>query len=404
MPSSKPFRPSCRAALAAALAALALAAFAAPTGAAAAPQFHRGGLPAIGGVTLRETPSGRVAISAPVTYRQALSGSPRGLETSRVTVHIAAKLKRGRATGTAFERSRRYRLHGTETVVARFTLGPKASRWLLRRSRKVRGRLVRLDAEHLVKQRRGERPLYEKAASVTMASSHRARPQGASGILTLRNATAEPVESVATPVMCMYTNGEWGSNLQAFSTDGEPIQPGGTIEAEIEADGSVLSDAEYEGETSPFGVDELGIAAEVIGNALDVELGPFVALVDLATHCDAMASTFSIVVADAKGTAASSEAWVLTDENCRYGCPRDHFISAYEALGYQSPGEENGSEIWASASTELLEGFAGYYYAAAPAKGRVVQDNGLRFDWSEGSDDQWEATVSAGSSPAGFSG
>jgi len=385
-------------------AALAVGALAAPAQAKPGPKFHRGGLPSIGEISLAKTAGGRVEISVPVTYTKALSGGPSGLESSRVTLRVAAKARNGRQTGTAFERSRRHRIGESGTIVDRFTLGPQDSRWLLSKGRSLRGALVRIDVEHLIKARRGGPPLHEKDASMTMASSHRARAQGASGELTLRNETAEPIETIAKPTMCMYTDGEWGSNLEMFSTNGEPIQPTGTIETEIEADGSVFSDAEWEGGTSPFEFDVLGAAVDVIGTELGVELGPLVALVDLATHCDSMASTFMVVAAGPAGKTASSEAWVLTDETCRFGCPHQHLISAYEALGFQSPGEENGSEIWASASTEVLERLVGYYNPAASIRGRIVQDVGLDFEWDELSSDEWEISVGEGSKPAGFSG
>lgn len=68
---------------------------------------------------------------------------------------------------------------------------------------------------------------------------------------------------------------------------------------------------------------------------------------------------------------------MLADETCRIDCPRHHLLSAYEALGFQSPGEVNGSEVWASASTGVLEGLSGDYYPAAPNHGRIAQDNGV---------------------------
>jgi hypothetical protein len=402
MPVSRPPRAVPSALL---IAALAFALLAGPAAAKPGPKFHRGGLPSIGQITLHQNAEGRVEISVPVTYTKALSGPPRGLETSVVFLRIAAQLDRGRPAGTAFESSRAHRIRRDGTIVDRFTLTGFRSRWLLGKSRTLRSQLIRADVRHLIKARRGERPLHEKDASTTMASSHEAQPQGVSGVLTLRNETAEPIRNLATPVMCMYTGGEFGSNLQAFSHEGEPILPGGTIEAEIEADGDILSDAEYEGGTTPFGFDALGVAAEVIGNALEVEAGPLAALIDIATHCESMTSTFSFLAASANGgKAASSEAWVLTDENCRIGCPRGHLISAYDALGFQSPGEANGSQVWATASTEMLEAFAGYYYPAAPNHGQIVQDRGLHFESDELSGDEWEISVGEGSKPAGFSG
>jgi hypothetical protein len=45
--------------------------------------------------------------------------------------------------------------------------------------------------------------------------------------------------------MCIYTDGEEESNLQWFSTEGRPLFPGGTIDAEIESDGDIFDEAEY---------------------------------------------------------------------------------------------------------------------------------------------------------------
>jgi hypothetical protein len=48
----------------------------------------------------------------------------------------------------------------------------------------------------------------------------------------------------------MYTNGEDGSNLQAFSNlPWEMWEPGETVEAEVEGDGSIFDSAEYQGGT-----------------------------------------------------------------------------------------------------------------------------------------------------------
>ncbi|HEX3734585.1 MAG TPA: hypothetical protein VHU86_05455 [Solirubrobacterales bacterium] len=242
---------------------------------------------------------------------------------------------------------------------------------------------MRIDAQHLTKEHAGERPLHEKDASATMASSHRAHAQGASVELTLRNDTNGPINNVSMPIMCMYTDGEEESNLQWFSTEGQPLFPGGTIEAEIEADGDIFDEAKYQGPTGASAgqyFDILGIDADVIASEFDIELTPFELLFDLVTHCDAMASTFSFVAADAQGGGGStSEAWVLTNETCRIDCPHSHFISAYYALAFQGLGEEQITPgIWSHKSTEVLEAFAGAYYGVS--SGKIVQDDGLHWD------------------------
>ncbi|HVT00540.1 MAG TPA: hypothetical protein VHE08_08500 [Solirubrobacterales bacterium] len=398
----RPRRPLCSLLLALTLALPVVGLVAAPASAKVTPKFHRGGLPSIGEITLRKMARGKAQVTVPVTYTKALSGPPSGLESSVVTLHLAARTKRGRPVGTEFERKHQHRLDGSGTIVDRFVLDRATSGWLFARSAKLRGRLIRVDVSHLVKSRRGTPPLYEKDASQTMASSHRAHPQGASGILTLSNQTSEPINTVATPIVCMYTDGEEGSNLEWFTQEG--LAPGGSIEAEIEADGSIFDEAEYQGPTGPSAgayFSTIGFEIDAIATEFDVELTPFVALVELGTHCDATASIFSLVVGSTGRQASSSEAFVPTNETCRIGCPDHHFISAFEALGYQSP-YEDGTVIWNSRSTELLESFAGAW--AGRGDGRIVQDDGLHFTYGEAGDEEWNATVGAGSSSAGFSG
>src|ERR1700759_2554822 len=74
----------------------------APAIAEAPPRSHRGHLPAIGEITLAKTRGGRAEVSVPVTYTQALSGHPVGLESSEVTLYVADRVEGGRATGGRF--------------------------------------------------------------------------------------------------------------------------------------------------------------------------------------------------------------------------------------------------------------------------------------------------------------
>jgi hypothetical protein len=88
-------------------AAAALLVLLAPASAALAqgsPHFQRGHLPVIGEIKLEKKASGRIEISAPITYTQALSGGAPGLESSLVVLKIAAKLKHGRPVGQEFWR------------------------------------------------------------------------------------------------------------------------------------------------------------------------------------------------------------------------------------------------------------------------------------------------------------
>jgi hypothetical protein len=410
----------------AALAALLVAA----TGASAkgSPQFRRGHLPAIGEIKLAKQKGGRAEIVVPVTYTRALSGHPSGLESSEVTLHIARKVEGRSAVGVTLTRTHHHTILGTGTVIDRFRLDRRTSDWLLNRPRKERGRLVRIDVRHQIKQRRGGRPLHEKDASLTMASSHQARPAGESGLLTLRNDTAAPIHTVSTPILCMYTEGEHGSNLQAFTTsEGAAVPPGGTIEANVEADGNLFDSAEYQGpsgESAGRYFDREGIELEVIAAAFDVELTPFSLLIAITSNCTAQASTFQLAAASSQGEAVSSEAWVLTGENCSRGCPSQHLVSAYGALQFQNTGGEGtGPGVWAHESTSILEALAGGW-REPPIGGKIVQDDGLHWRWQElpeieesmtvydfeqyeeivTSTKSWEVSVHEGSSPVGFSG
>lgn len=393
------------------------------------PHLRSGHLPAIGAIELIETKGGRATITVPVAYTQALSGRPAaGLESAEVTLRIGRVVKRRRAVGVKLTRTHRHRISGTGTILDRFRLGRQVSQWLLSRPRKDRGRLVRVDVRHRIKERRNEPPLHEKAASLDMASSHQARPQGEAAALTVRNATAQPIRLASEPILCMYTNGEGGSNLQAFTTPaGEPILPGGTIEAKVEGSANALVTAAYQGGTGEGAgnwFDWEGIALDAITNAFDVELTPVFLGLDLAEHCDAQASTFMLVAANQSGRAATSGSWVLTDETCRMGCVDNHMPSAAEALEVQGVGEEQVNQgVWAHDSTEVLKALVGGW-RDPPAGGKIVQDQGLHWTRQERAEVEeeewwfvgeeaiqvpvkrraWELSIQEGSSPAGYSG
>jgi len=391
--------------------ALALLALAGPAGAKTS-KFQRGGLPSIGQITLKERDNGSTVVRVPVTYTKALPRGPAGLEMAAVTLVVYPRMKHGRSDGHPFAKyTREHFVKGDETFVDRFRLNRREAKRFFGLGRKARGKLLRVDVQHRIKDRPGEPALHEKDASMTLASSHRARPQGESGVLMLRNDTKTSLNTVSTPIMCMYTEGEEGSNLQWFTA--EDLAPGATVESFIEADGSIFDSSEYQGPTGASAgqyFDWLGIEIDLIAYAFDVELTPFMLALDLVTHCDAMASTFSFVAANAEGAGASSEAWVLTGETCRIDCPREHLISADYALDFQGLGEETNPGLWAHKSTEVLSALAGHWQGLPePEGGKVVQDNGLHFDWREWENEEedepeWEVSVGEGSKPAGFSG
>ncbi|MBS1842829.1 MAG: hypothetical protein JST53_00285 [Actinobacteria bacterium] len=384
-------------------------------------RFHRGHLPSIGQIKLVKK-HGRAVITVPVAYTQALSGKSSGLESAEVTLHIASRIKHRRAFGVTATRVHEHHLAGSGVLVDRFRLDPKTSKWLFARGAKERGKLVRVDVRHRIKLRRGEPPLHEKDASLTMASSHRARPQGENVIVVMHNATQIPLKTASEPILCMYTNGEEGSNLQWFtSPPGAVLGPEGTIEAEIEADGSIFDSAEYLGGTDESAgryFDWTGLGLDAITTALDVELTPVFLAIDVAEHCDAQASTFMMIAAAEEGQMASSEAYVLTSETCRHGCVHTNLPTAAEALDVQGVGEEevNPGE-WAHDSTEVLKGLVGGW-RSPPVGGKVVQDQGLHWDRQElpeveeeylwgaitTSTKVFELSIHEGSSPAGYSG
>jgi hypothetical protein len=392
------------------------------------PRFHRGHLPAIGEIKLTKAKNGHAVVTVPVTYTQALSGDPVGLESSEVTLYVARKLKHGHAAGKVAKRVHVHSVVGGGTVVDHFRLDRKTSGRLFGAPRKQRGKLVRVDVRHRIRPKPGARPLHEKDASMTMASSHQAHPAGEDAFLTVRNDTSEPLQTVGEPVLCFYTNGEFGSNLQAFTTQtGRPLQPGGTIEARVEGSASIFDEAEYQldtGEGANHWFDWEGIAVDVIANAAEIELTPILLGWDLASHCDAQASTFMLVAASESGERASSEAWVLTSETCKYGCVHTHLPTASEALGVQGVGdEENDPGVWAEDSTKVLKGLVGGWWQP-PVGGKIVQDQGLHWVRQELPEAEieeevfdgefwgtetvslraWELSIHEGSSPAGFSG
>ncbi|HVW46443.1 MAG TPA: hypothetical protein VHA76_05275 [Solirubrobacterales bacterium] len=388
--------------------------------AASSPHFRRGHLPSIGEIKLVRTKSGHAVVTVPVAYTQALSGSPAGLESSEVTLHVARKVKHGRAVGVTYTRVHRHHILGTAVVVDRFRLDRRTSHWLLGRGRKERGRLVRVDVRHRIAVRHGERPLHEKDASITMASSHRARPQGETAVLTVRNDTSEPVKIASEPIFCMYTNGEQGSDLQDFTTpEEEPLRVGGTIEAEVQASGNLFDAAEWQGSTGQGAghwLDWQGVAADELLYAFDIELTPIFAAFDFAKHCDVQASTFMEIAANPSGSAGSSEGWVLTSETCSHGCVHTNLPTAMEALGVQTP-DGYGPGEWSEASTEILQDLVGGW-REPPVGGKAIQDQGLHWVTQElpevEEEHLWglystytkafELSIHPGSSPAGYSG
>src|SRR5882757_6060704 len=240
-------------------------------------RFHRGHLPAIGEIKLVKTKGGRAEITVPITYTQALRpGHPAGLESSEVTLYVAGGLKGGRAVGGKFRSIHRHAILGSGTVVDQFRLDRKTARWLLGRPKKERGRLVRVDVRHRIKPHRGSRPLHEKDASLTMAASHQAHPQGETEFLVVRNDTGAPIKTASEPDLCMYTNGEFGSNLQAFTTaPGRAMAPGSTVEALVQGSANLFDDAKYEagsGKGAGEWFEWEGVVTDVIATAFEVEV------------------------------------------------------------------------------------------------------------------------------------
>jgi hypothetical protein len=405
--------------LAVAAALVVLLAFTGAAAARGAPRFHRGHLPAIGEIRLVKEKGGLAEIAVPVHYTRALSGGPAGLETAEVTLRIAGKVKARRAVGATLTRTHRHTIVGTGVVVDKFRLGRKTSHWLLGRPRKERGRLVRVDVRHRIKTARGTRPLHEKDASLTMAASHRARPQGEEIMLTLSNETGAPIKTAAEPDLCMYDTGEEGSNLDAFTSGEEPLRPGGTIEAMIQGSANVFDEAKYEA-GSGKGADEWfdwpGFVIGAIAEAAEFPLAPLIDAVDLADHCESQASTFQIVASTLSGEAGTLGAWVVTDETCSRGCVQSNMPNAFEALAVQNyEGGGYGPGEWAENSSDVLRALVGGW-ASPPAGGKIVQDQGLHWDRQELPEYEeegffwnptfkaFELSVHEGSSPAGFSG
>ena len=387
-----------------------------------APHLRRGHLPAIGEIKLTKTKGGRAEISVPVHYTQALAGKATDLESAEVTLQLANKVKSGRAVGEAFTRTHHHTLLGTGVVVDDFRLDRKLSHWLLSRPHKELGRLVRVDVRHRIKTRPGAKPLHEKVASLNMATSHRARPQGEDVELTMRNDTDEPIKTAAEPDLCMYDHGEEGSDLNAFTTvSNDPLPPGGTIEARIEGSGNIFDRAVYEaGSDKGAGewFDWTGFKVSIVLESAEAEIGPLIDALDLAENCESQASTFQIVAANEAGEASSLGAWVVTGETCRMGCVQTNLPTAYEALGVQNYGGGGyGPGEWAEDSTKFLTALVGGWRGIAGG-GKVAQDQGLHWSrqelpeveeehlWGAWTTDikAFELSIQEGSSPSGFSG
>jgi hypothetical protein len=388
-------------------------------------QFHRGHLPAIGEIKLVKAKGGQAEVTVHVTYTQALRpGHPAGLESSEVTLFVADGLKGGRAVGGKFRRIHHHTILGSGTVVDHFRLDHKTAQWLLGRPKKVRGRLVRIDVRHRIKPHRRARALHEKDASLTMASSHQARPQGETEFLVVRNDTGVPIKTASEPDLCMYTKGEFGSNLQAFTTT---MAAGGTVEALVQGSANILDSAKYEagaGKGASEWLDWEGVAIDLVLDAVEIEASPIFAAIDFAEHCTTNASIFQILAATESGEAASMESWLVTSETCSRECVSVNLPTAFEALGVQHwNGGGIGPGEWAENSTDVLEGLVGAW-AGTPNAGKIVQDQGLHwerqrlpdqieevtvfdgeaFEAEEKSHLAWELSIHEGSSAASFSG
>jgi hypothetical protein len=354
---------------------LALLAIASAATAKGPPRFHRGHLPAIGEIKLVKKEGGGAIVTAPVTYTKAISPDTPGLEFSEVTLIVAGKVKHGHAVGTQLRRTRRHLVLGTGTVVEHFGLPHRVAHRLLTLPRKQRGRLVRIDVRHRIRDARHARPMHEKDSSVTMASSHQAKPQGEAAAITVRNATAGPLQLSSEPILCMYTNGEAESNLQAFTLpEGEMMPAGGTIEAKVEGSANGLEAAEYQGGTGEGAgrwFDWEGLAVDAVANAFEIEITPILLAWDFAEHCDAQASTFLLAAANGSGEALSTQSWVVTAATCKIGCVQTNLPTAGEALGVQGVGEEEVNPgVWAHDSTEVLK---------ALVDGGLLQNKGLEW-------------------------
>src|SRR6185312_7330407 len=337
-----------------------------------APLFHRGHLPAIGEIKLVKKPGGGAVVTVPVTYTKAISPDTPGLEFTEVTLTVARELKHGRALGIELRRTRHHRVHGTNTVVEHFGLPRRVAHQLLDLPRKERGRLVRIDARYRICDTAGARRMHEKDSGLTMASSHQAKPQGEAAAITVRNDTSVPLQLASEPILCMYTDGEGGSNLQAFTTpEGGPLPPNATIEAKVEGSANALEAAEYQGGTHQGAgrwFDWEGLAVDAVANAFEIEITPILLAWDFVEHCDAQASTFLLVAG----------------ETCRIGCVHTNLPTAAEALGVQGVGEEQVNPgVWAHDSTEVLKGLV---------DGGLLQNRGL--EWSrqelpEAEEEEW---------------
>jgi hypothetical protein len=367
---------------------LALPAIASAATAKRAPQFRRGHLPAIGEIKLLPKPHGGAVVTVPVTYTKATSPDTPGLEFSEATLTVAGRLRHGRAVGTELRRTRRHPVRGTSTVVEHFRIPPRVAHRLSALPRSLRGRLVRIDVRHRIRDAAGAEPMHEKDSSLTMASSHQAKPQGEAAAITVRNDTAVPLQLSSEPILCMYTDGEGGSNLQAFTTpEGEPLPPGATIEAKVEGSANALESAEYQGGTHEGAgrwFDWEGLVVDAVANAFEVEITPILLAWDFVEHCDAQASTFLLVAGKESGEALSTQSWVVTSATCRIGCVHTNLPTAGEALGVQGVGEEEiNPGVWAHDSTEVLKGLV---------DGNLLQNRGL--EWSraelpEAEEEEW---------------
>lgn len=379
-------------------------------GAASTVRVDRGGLPAIGAISLARAAGGRAVVSVPVTYRRATRAGAGG-ERARVTVELWRGVARnGRPQGAVRRFAKVRTLSRFGRVVERFTLPRTLSQRLLQAAPARRGELLRVRVSHEIGGRAG-RPLHRKNAAATLASSRRAAPQGQQATLTLVNGTSRPLNNVALPVMCMYDYGQEGSDVSGFNAQQSAIiPPGGTIEQGLQANGNAFSEAEYIGpdaDSVTNDVKDLMIAAEVIAAAFGEEL-PILAEVggELLEDCDTTASIFSFTAADDRGNGTSG-AWVLTSEfggTMPYK-PRLPLLSVFNAFKFQGDGGNPGpqSMLWPDdPTTDAFQPLAGGWWPIGG--GRMVQDAGLQWQLTNSSQTDYALTVVPGSNPAGHSG
>ncbi|MDD2769784.1 MAG: hypothetical protein PHT19_13705 [Methylococcus sp.] len=187
---------------------------------------------------------------------------------------------------------------------------------------------------------------HTKLASKSWAGNPKLAPPKAGGVnitfssgdqptVTLVNNTGVPINLVEYDIMCMYDNLQNDSDPSGFnSQQGATLAPGGTIEQTPAGNGSITTEASYQGpapQTLAQTLTQFGVLVTSKAASL-LDIPALSSIINAWDSCGTNASSFGIAAIDPVSKQASNEAWVITSE---YG---DINSGLYQDAWFTGPG------------------------------------------------------------------